>query len=551
MVNIPIRQKITIMLAVMSGMLLAALDQTIVSTALPRIVADLNGLKDLSWVVTAYLLASTITVPISGKLSDIYGRKKLFLIGIGIFVIGSMLSGLSQNMPQLIIFRAIQGIGAGFLMSNAFAVIGDLFTPAERGRWQGLIGAVFGLASIIGPLLGGYLTDHATWRWNFYINVPVGILAFFMISTFMPHIESDKKNQSIDYLGAGLLAGGLSGLMLALVWGGNQYAWASFEVIGMFILSIALLLGFGWVEKKHAKDPILPLDLFKNPIFSVSILIVFLVGMAMFGAILYIPLFAQEVLGRSATNSGIITMPMVLSLVAVSIVAGQVVSRTGKYKVLAVAGTAAITVAMFWFSTMNIHTTNSHLTMRMLVAGFGLGISMPIFNLIVQNAFDHSRLGVVTSSVQLSRQIGATVGVAIMGSVLNNSLSKHLSSLAADPSTQKLAASTGKSLDVAHVNSNQLQTLLSPQAQHTVTSQIAQITPEKQQGVLGAYGHFITGLKTALASSISEVFIIAGVLVSVAFIASWFLKEVPLRTTQDHKDHPLVTEGGAPGGGPS
>jgi EmrB/QacA subfamily drug resistance transporter len=551
LIDIPIRQKITIMLAVMSGMLLAALDQTIVSTALPRIVGDLKGLNELSWVVTAYLLTSTISVPIAGKLSDIYGRKKMFLIGIFIFVVGSMLSGLSQNMLELIIFRAIQGIGAGTLMSNVFAVVGDLFAPAERARWQGLIGAVFGLSSVIGPLVGGYLTDHASWRWNFYINVPVGILAFFMISTFMPHIDSDNKNQSIDYLGAGLLAGGLSSLMLAFVWAGNQYAWISAQVLGMFALSAILLIIFGIVEHKHAKDPILPLDLFKNPIFRVSTIIVFLIGMAMFGAILYIPLFAQDVLGRSATNSGVILTPMVLTLVAVSIANGQFISRTGKYKAVAIFGMAAITIAFLWLSTVGIHTTNAQLVVRMVLAGIGLGISMPVFNLVVQNAFDHSKLGVATSSVQLSRSIGSTVGVAIMGSILNNSLARHLSAIASDPNTQKIAAATGKHLDVSNLNANQLQGLVSPQAQHAATSKIANLPPASQHEALTAYTHFLSSVKGALASSISEVFLISGIVVSIAFFAAWFLKEIPLRTAQDQKPHPLVSEGGAPGGTPN
>jgi EmrB/QacA subfamily drug resistance transporter len=551
LINIPIRQKITIMLAAMSAMLLAALDQTIVSTALPRIVSDLHGLNELSWVVTAYLLTSTISVPISGKLSDIYGRKKIFLIGIFIFVLGSMLSGLSHNMGELIIFRAIQGIGAGALMSNVFAVVGDLFAPAERARWQGLIGAVFGLSSVIGPLVGGFLTDHASWRWNFYINVPVGILAFFMISAFMPHIESDNKNQSIDYLGAGLLAGGLSSLMLALVWGGNQYAWASFQVVGLFALSAALLAVFGFVEHKHAKDPILPLELFKNPIFRVSVIIVFLIGMAMFGAILYIPLFAQDVLGRSATSSGVILTPMVLTLVAVSIANGQIISRTGKYKKVAIFGMAAITVAFLWLSTIGIHTTNAQLVVRMIIAGIGLGVGMPVFNLVVQNAFDHSKLGVATASVQLSRSIGSTVGVAIMGSIMNNSLTKHLADVASDPNTQKIAGSTGQHLNVASLNANQLQTIVSPGAQHAVTSKIAELPAAAQQDALASYAHFLGGVKVALASSISEVFLISGLIVSLAFFAAWFLKEIPLRTTQDQKPHPLVSEGGAPGGNPS
>jgi EmrB/QacA subfamily drug resistance transporter len=548
LINLPIRQKITIMLAAMSAMLLAALDQTIVSTALPRIVNELHGLNELSWVVTAYLLTSTISVPIAGKLSDIYGRKKMFLIGIFIFVVGSMLSGLSQNMSELILFRAIQGIGAGTLMSSVFSVVGDLFAPAERARWQGLLGAVFGLSSVIGPLVGGFLTDHASWRWNFYINVPVGILAFFMISTFMPHIESDDKNQSIDYLGAGLLTGGLSSLMLALVWGGNAYTWLSGQVLGMFALSFVLFIIFGIVEHKHAKDPILPLELFKNPIFRVSVIIVFLIGMAMFGAILYIPLFAQDVLGRSATNSGIILTPMILTLVVVSIVNGQIMSRTGKYKAIAVFGMAAITVAFLWLSKVGVHTTNEQLVVRMIIAGLGLGIGMPVFNLVVQNAFDHSKLGVATSSVQLARSIGSTVGVAIMGSIMNNSLAHHLSAVANDPNTQKIAAFSESQTNLSSLDANQLQAVVSPQAQHAFTSKIAELPASNQPDALASYAHFLNGVKSALASSISEVFLISGIIVSIAFFAALFLKEIPLRTAQDQKPQPLTSEGGVPGG---
>lgn len=501
--KISMRQKVLVMLAVMSGMLLAALDQTIVSTALPRIVSDLHGLKDLSWVVTAYLLTSTIAVPIAGKLSDIYGRKKLFLIAIFVFVAGSMLSGISQNMTQLILFRALQGVGAGILMSSAFAVIGDLFAPAQRARWQGIIAGVFGLASVIGPLVGGYLTDHASWRWNFYINMPVGILAFFMITTFMPHIASDKKDQKIDYLGAGLLAGGLSSLLLALVWGGNQYPWGSFEVVGMLALAGALLTSFGWVEHAHAKDPILPLDLFSNSIFRVSIITVFFMGIALFGAILYLPLFAQDVLGRTATNSGIILTPMVLTLTVVSLSAGQFISRTGRYKALAVTGTALVSAGILWLSTMSPSTTSGQLIEHMIVIGAGLGISMPIFNLVVQNAFEHARLGVVTASVQLSRSIGATVGVAVMGTLLNNRLSHNLGHLGHSISANQLSSLSAKSITAP--------------------------------------------IKNALSTSITEVFLVSGALVSIAFVTSWFLKEVPLRTSQEHKPLGLSEEVNASG----
>lgn len=491
MINLPTRQKVTIMLAVMSGMMLAALDQTIVATALPRIVSELHGLKDLSWVVTAYLLTSTISVPISGKLSDMYGRKKLFLLAILLFVAGSALSGLSQNMGELIAFRAFQGIGAGMLMSMAFAVIGDLFAPAERARWQGIIAGVFGLASVIGPLIGGYLTDHATWRWNFYINVPVGILAFFMINRFMPHIQTDKKDQKIDFWGAGLLAGGLTGFLLALVWGGSQYPWGSWQVISTFIAAVALLSSFVWVERRHAKDPILPPELFHNSIFTVSVLAVFFIGIAMFGAILYLPLFAQDVLGRSATNSGVILTPMVFTLMVVSLSAGQFISRRGRYKGFAVAGTAIVTAGILWLGTMGTSTTNGQLVLHMIVLGAGLGISMPIFNLVVQNAFEHAKLGVVTASVQLSRSIGATVGVAVMGTILNNRLAHNLASSGQVISASQLSSLNSKS-----------------------------VTP---------------AIKTALSNSITDVFLISGVVVSIAFFAALFLKEIPLRTSHEHQ----------------
>ncbi|HXF58699.1 MAG TPA: MDR family MFS transporter, partial [Candidatus Saccharimonadales bacterium] len=456
--NIPTRRKLLVMLGVMLALFLAALDQTIVATALPRIVQDFHGLEHLSWVIAAYLLASTVVVPIYGKLSDLYGRKPFILSAIVLFLIGSVLSGLSRNMLELVIFRAIQGLGGGAIFANAFAVVGDLYPPAERGRWQGLLGGVFGLSSIIGPTLGGWLTDHASWRWNFFINIPVGIVAFVAVGALLPHIDPDRKERSIDYAGALLLTGSLVSLLLGLIWGGTQYPWSSPVILGLLGGSAVGFLGFGLVERRAA-DPVLPLSLFQNPIFSVSIAALFFVGIGMFGSIVFIPLFAQLVLGADATHSGTILTPLTLAFVASSVFSGQVVSRTGRYKAIAVGGLALATVALFVMSRMTAETTAGSLIARMVATGLGIGATMPVFTLAVQNAFGHEKLGIATASTQLFRSIGATVGTAVLGSVLNLRLAREMGSIASDPFL-RVAASVQPGFHIDRVDANSMQAIL-------------------------------------------------------------------------------------------
>lgn len=483
--NISPKQKIMVMIGVMLAMLLSALDQTIVSTAMPRIVRELNGLEHLSWVFTSYLLAATVIVPIYGKLSDIYDRKYFILGAVAVFLLGSILSGLSQNMIQLIIFRAIQGLGGGAIFANAFAVIGDLFPPSERGKWQGMFGGVFGLASVIGPTVGGWLTDNASWRWNFYVNVPVGIIALLVIGFLMPNVKSHIRERSIDYLGAIFITSGLVALLLALVWGGSQYDWISVPIAAMFSIAIISLGTFVWLETK-VKEPLLPMELFKNSIFSVSMIATFLTGLGMFGAILYIPLFAQLALGVSATNSGAIITPMTLGIVAGAVVTGQLISRIGKYKIMAIFGLALSTFAFFLLSRMDISTTQGELVLKMILMGVGLGVTFPIFNLVVQNAFDHSKLGVVTASTQLFRSIGGTVGTAVLGGILNSQISSKLGGFS--------------------INSIQ-------------SGGAASVLPES--------------VRVVFSSAITTVFFISVFFMLAAFATSFFLKEIPLRKTHE------------------
>src|SRR4051794_4116681 len=412
------RRLIFVLVGVILGMLLASLDQTIVGTAMPRIVADLGGLSHYAWVFTAYMLASTVTVPIYGKLSDIYGRRLFFVTAMVLFLIGSALAGLSQNMPQLILFRGIQGLGAGGLMPLAMAIIGDIFPPAQRAKWGAALTAIFGITSIIGPSLGGIITDNFGWPWVFYVNMPVGLLAIVTATVAMPG-HGARRSHTIDYLGVAVLAAWSIPLLLAFSLGGNNFAWGSWQIIGMIALA-AVMLGLWLFIEARAKEPILSLSIFKNPIFTVSMLATFLTAMGMFGAINYLPLFIQGVIGASATNSGTVLAPMMLGFIVSSMISGQVMARTGRYKILAVVGFAIGAVGMVFLGRMGVGTTSRDVIPRMILVGLGLGVSMSLFTIVVQNAFPLAQMGTVTAALTFFRSIGATIGVALLGSVLTN-----------------------------------------------------------------------------------------------------------------------------------
>jgi EmrB/QacA subfamily drug resistance transporter len=418
------RRTLIVFAGLLLGMLLAALNQTIVATALPDIVADLGGFEHYSWVFSAYMLASTVTVPLYGKLSDVYGRRPFFLLAIVLFMVGAVVSGLAPSMTVLILGRAIQGLGAGGLIPLAMAVIGDLIAPRERGKWQGLTGAVFGVASVVGPATGGWISDNASWRWAFFVSLPFGLLALVVVQRGFT-MEPSHSEHSIDYTGAALLTAGLSTGLLATVWGGTQYPWGSAQIVGMFVVSAAVLVGFvAW--ERRVREPILPLDLFRNRTFAASQVALFFIGSAMFGTILYIPLFVQGVLGESATSSGAILTPLMLALIGASVLAGQIVSRTGHYKAVLLMSPVVLTVGFWLLSRLDADSTLHETTRDMIVVGIGLGLGMSTFVLVVQNAVPRSMMGVATASTQFFRTIGATIGVTVMGAMLTTNLHDEL-----------------------------------------------------------------------------------------------------------------------------
>jgi EmrB/QacA subfamily drug resistance transporter len=503
------RQIMVVFSGLMLGMLLAALDQTIVSTALWTIVQDLdpvNGLAHQAWVVTAYLLASTVVTPIYGKLADLYGPKKIFMFAITLFLVGSALCGMSQNMGELIAFRALQGLGGGGLMALVFTIIGSVVPPRDRGKYQGYFGGVFMLAMVLGPLIGGFFTGRGHlfgvtgWRWIFYVNLPIGVIALIVVSIVL-HVRDNQIKHKIDYVGAALVAAGASALLLVTEWGGKNYAWGSSTILGLVGTGTALLVAFVFWEMKAATEPILPMRLFRNSVFTVSNVISFVVGIAMMGSLIYISLYLQLVVGYSPTMAGLAILPMMFGIMPAAIIGGRLISKIGKYRPFPIAGTAVATVGMFLMSRIDEQTSAAERGVYMFVLGAGLGLVMPVLTLAVQNALPFKDIGTGTSASLFFRNMGGSFGTAIFGALLTNRLGHYMAS-----ALGARANAFGTGGNATGISRKSLDTL-----------------NVKFPGIEATVLHsFVLAMQV--------VFEVAGVIMAIGFVLSLFLKQVTLRT---------------------
>jgi EmrB/QacA subfamily drug resistance transporter len=508
------RNIVLTMISLMISLLLAALDATIVGTAMPKIIGDLRGMEHYSWPFTAYMLCSTVAILIFGKLSDMYGRKPIFISGIVVFLISSALCGMSQSMAQLILFRGIQGIGGGIIISNVFIIVADLFPPVKRGKYIGITSSMWGLASVIGPAIGGVITDTLSWRWVFYVNIPLGILALVMVGVGLPHVRHRDTKEAIDIKGIIAFVALIVPLFLALTAGGDRYPWLSPQILGLLLFSLIMTLLLVPIERKAA-EPIFPPSLFTKSIFNVSAVAMFFSNAVMFCGIIYVPLFVQAVMGISATGSGGITTPMMLGVAVAAVVSGQIMSRTRRYRALAIVSVFLTLISTILLSTMNSATPRLQVLLYSLLLGVGSGASIPVFNIAVQNAFPNRQLGIVTSSMQFFRNMGATVGAALFGYVLKADMTKGFASL-----------------DLANLPQRAVDVLKNPRAltdEITMNALRSHMPPQ----FLPVFSGLVIKARAVLAHSIEMVFIVSIAAISVGLIASFGLKEIPLRKHQD------------------
>jgi EmrB/QacA subfamily drug resistance transporter len=531
--NLSHRAKMEILFAILLGLFLGALDQTIVSVALPTIISDLGGQELYTWTVTIYLLTSTITVPFYGKLSDLYGRKPMLMIGIVLFLVGSALSGLSQNMTQLIVFRGIQGLGAGALFPVSLAVIGDLFTPAERGKYQGLFGAVFGISSVVGPLLGGFLTEHVSWHWIFYVNVPIGIVALYVIWHLLPNVRRPDASRNLDFLGGAVFIVGVASLLVGLT---NKQTsdWGTFEVGGLIAIGLLIGLVFIFVESR-AKEPIVPLGLWRSRTYAGSIVATFLISFGFFGAAIFLPQWFQYVQGATPTNSGLYTLALLAGLILSSVGSGALVARTGRYKVLILGALAIMSFGLFLMSHIEASTSLPILWAWMFITGLGIGPTLAVFTIVVQNAVPMRSLGVATSNLTFFRQIGGSVGLALLGTVFANRLTDEIpKQIIGAGVPQQLVAAFGAS---ASAGGKSPRDLLQPGKDLGQTILDGLPAGPAHDVVAPFINQIVLGIHQAFSVSIGTIFLIGSVTTVVAMVATLVIRELPLRTAAAGPGH--------------